>query len=88
MDILSKLGSDRKPIPPVIFLEHLRIPSVKGADPENPDRAVSPAKEVMFVAPAWTKPYLDYLIDQKLPEDEVLKRQIVRRAKSYTIIDG
>ena len=47
VDMLSKLCSDRKPIPPGIFLEHLRIPSVKGADEENPDMAVSPAKEVM-----------------------------------------
>ncbi|KAK1686158.1 hypothetical protein QYE76_047006 [Lolium multiflorum] len=56
-DMLSKLGSGRKPIPPGIFLEHLR-------------------------------PFLDYLIDQKLPEDEVLARQIIRRARSYTIVDG
>ncbi|XP_051225799.1 uncharacterized protein [Lolium perenne] len=87
-DMLSKLGSGRKPIPPRIFLEHLRIPSVKGANPENPDVAVSPAKEVMVITPAWTKPYLEYLIDQKLSKDEVLARQIIRRAKSYTIIDG
>ncbi|KAK1646679.1 hypothetical protein QYE76_064484 [Lolium multiflorum] len=37
-DMLSKLGSGRKPIPPGIFLENLRVPSVKGANPENPDR--------------------------------------------------
>lgn len=87
-DLLSKLRSSRKPVPPGIFLEHLRIPSVKGASLENPDMAVSPAKEVMVITPAWTKPYLDYLIDQKLLENEVLARQIMRRAKSYTIIDG
>jgi hypothetical protein len=62
--MLSKLGSGRKPIPPGIFLEHLRTPSVKGANLENPDVATSPAKEVMVITPAWTKPYLDYLIDQ------------------------
>ncbi|KAK1665080.1 hypothetical protein QYE76_053239 [Lolium multiflorum] len=87
-DMLSKLGSGRKPIPPGIFLEHLRVPSVKGANPENPDMAVSPAKEVMAVIPAWTQPFLDYLIDRKLPEDEVHARQIIRRARSYTIVDG
>ncbi|KAK1694335.1 hypothetical protein QYE76_011032 [Lolium multiflorum] len=76
-DMLSKLGSGRKPIPPGVFLEHLRVPSVKGANPENPDLAVSPAKEVMAVIPAWTQPFLDYLIDQKLPEDEVHARQII-----------
>ncbi|KAK1650994.1 hypothetical protein QYE76_068799 [Lolium multiflorum] len=87
-DMLSKLGSGRKQIPPGIFLEHLRIPSVKGANPENPEVAVSPAREVMAIIPAWTQPFLDYLIDQKLPEDEVLARQIVRRARTYTIVDG
>ncbi|KAK1610135.1 hypothetical protein QYE76_033808 [Lolium multiflorum] len=87
-DMLSKLGSGRKPIPPGIFLEHLRIPSVKGANPENPEVAVSPAREVLATIPAWTQPFLDYLIDQKLPEDEVLARQIIRRARSYTIVDG
>ncbi|KAK1679506.1 hypothetical protein QYE76_040354 [Lolium multiflorum] len=76
-DMLSKLGSARKPIPPGIFLEHLRIPSVKGANPENPEVVVSPAREVMAIIPAWTQLFLDYLIDQKLTEDEVLARQII-----------
>jgi hypothetical protein len=80
--MLSKLGSSRKPIPPGIFLDHLKTPSVKGANPENSDVAVSPEKEVMFITPAWTNPYLEYLIDQKLPEDEVLAPQIVSRARS------
>ncbi|KAK1699282.1 hypothetical protein QYE76_015979 [Lolium multiflorum] len=60
---------------------------VKGANPEN-QVAVSPAREVMTIIPAWTQPFLDYLIDQKLPKDEVLARQIIRRARSYTIVDG
>ena len=42
----------------------------------------------MVVVPEWTKPFLDFFIDQKLPEDEVHARQIVRRAKSYTVIYG
>ena len=43
---------------------------------------------VYLVKPDWTVPYLDFLIDQKLLDDEVLKRQIVRRAKAFTIIKG
>ena len=88
VDMLSKVGSSRKPIPPGIFLEHLRVPSVKGADLENPERASPPTKEVILVAPAWMTLYMDYLTDQKLPEDEVLRRQIIRRAKSYVVIEG
>src|SRR3954454_7940128 len=67
-DMLSKLGSGRKPIPPRIFLEHLRVASVKGANEDNPDMAVSPSMEVMIVTPLWTQPYLDSLLHQKLPE--------------------
>src|SRR4051812_24362568 len=87
-DMLSKLGSGRKPIPPGICLEHLRVASVKGANEDNPDMAVSPAKDVMIITPLWTKPYLDYLLHQKLPEDETLARQIARRSKSYVTLDN
>ncbi|XP_051212668.1 uncharacterized protein [Lolium perenne] len=87
-DTLSKLESGQKPIPPGIFLDHMRIPSVKGSNPENPDMAVSLAKEVMVITPTWTKTYLNYLIDQNLPENEALAWKIVRRAKSNTITDG
>src|SRR5215216_5449070 len=40
-DLLSKLGSGRKRIPPGVFLEHLREPSVTGEDIDNPDRVDS-----------------------------------------------
>src|SRR4051794_12765644 len=80
-DMLSKLGSGRKPIPPGIFLEHLRVESVIGADAENPDMAVSPAKDVMVITLLWTEPYLDYLLHEKLLEDKTLVRKIVRRSK-------
>jgi hypothetical protein len=38
--------------------------------------------------PPWAEPYLEYLTNKKLAEDKVQKRQIERRAKAYTIIDG
>ena len=60
-DLLSKLGSGRKRIPPGVFLEHLRTPSVKGADIDNPDRADSFINMVTKVPPAWTKPFMEYL---------------------------
>ena len=89
-DLLSRIGSGRKPIPPGVFLEHLRVPSVKGADSQNPDWVDSPVLAVFsaLVIPPWTEPYLAYLRNKTLPEDEVLKRQIIRRAHSYTEIDG
>jgi hypothetical protein len=87
-DTLSKLGSSRKAVPPGVFLEHLHVPSVKMVDPENPELASSPVMAVLPSNPPWSEPYLEYMTDKKLPEDEVQKRQIERRAKAYTIIDG
>ena len=87
-DLLSKLGSGHKPIPPGVFLEHLRTPTVKGADPENPEIVDSFVHTVTKVPPAWTKPFMEYLVHGTLPIDEVKSRQIVRRSKGYTIING
>jgi hypothetical protein len=87
-DTLSKLGSSHKAVPPGVFLEHLRVPSVKMVDPENPELASSPVMAVLPSNPPWAEPYLEYLTNKQLPEDEVQKRQIERRAKAYTIIDG
>jgi hypothetical protein len=87
-DTLSKLGSSRKAVPPGVFLEHLHVPSIKMVDPENIELASSPVMEVLPCNPPWVEPYLEYLTTKKLPEDKVQKRQIKRRAKTYTIIDG
>jgi hypothetical protein len=57
-------------------------------DPENTELASSPVMVVLPSNPPWAEPYLEYPTTKKLPEDEVQKRQIERRAKAYTIIDG
>jgi hypothetical protein len=57
-------------------------------DPENPELASSPVMAVLPSNPPWAEPYLEYLMNKKLPEDKVQKRQIERRAKAYTIIAG
>jgi hypothetical protein len=57
-------------------------------DPENPELASSPVMAVLPSNPPCAEPYLEYLTSKKLPKDEVQKRQIKRRAKAYTIIDG
>src|SRR4051812_17437431 len=68
-DLLSKLGSGRKGIPPGVFLEHLWPTSLKGADTKNPDRVDSFVHTVTNVPSAWTKPLMEYLIHRTLPID-------------------
>ena len=38
------------------------------------------------ITPIWAQPIFSFLKEGILPSDEVLARQIVRRAKAYTII--
>ena len=51
-DTLSKLGSSRKPVLPGIFLEHLYVPSIKGAYPAHPELVDSPVNTMKTVHPS------------------------------------
>jgi ribonuclease HI len=46
------------------------------------------AAAVMLIEAVWTKPYLAYLIRGELPEDPIHRRQVIRRSKAFTIING
>jgi hypothetical protein len=46
------------------------------------------AAAVMLIEAIWTKPYLAYLMRGELPEDPIHYRQIMRRSKAFTIING
>jgi ribonuclease HI len=90
VDALSRLASQRKPVPPNVFLDVLHNPSDKL--PTEEDLAI-PDLEVALVAvvhaiPDWTIPYLAYLSRGELPAEEIIARQIIRRSKSMTIING
>ena len=38
-------------------------------------------------APSWAQPILKFLVSKELPTDEILARQVQRRAAAYTIIN-
>jgi transposase InsO family protein len=44
--------------------------------------------KVMLVEAVWMKTYLAYLTRGKLPEDPIHRRQVMRRSKDFTIING
>jgi ribonuclease HI len=46
------------------------------------------AAAVMLIEAVWTKPYLAYLVRGKLPKDPIHRRQVMRRSKAFTIING
>src|SRR5664279_5165183 len=72
-DTLAKIGSKRQKVPKDVFLEHLHVPSIKGGDDDYLDASDKPSVVVLVVIPDWTQPYLAYLIDKELLEDEVLR---------------
>ena len=89
-DALSRLGSQRKPVPPNSFLDILHNPSVKL--PTEEDLAIIEPEAQLMAAlhaiPDWMVPYLAYMTWGELPKDETLARQITRRSKSMTIVNG
>ena len=73
---MSWLGSQRKPVPPNVFLDVLHNSLVKL--PSEEDLAI-PDPEAQLVAtlhaiPDCTLPYLAYMTRGELPEDETLAR--------------
>ena len=64
------MGSRRDKVPKDIFLEQLYKPSLKGGDGEDPN-SVKPVA-VLLITPDWTQPYINFLVNGEVPEDEVL----------------
>jgi hypothetical protein len=46
------------------------------------------AAAIMLIEAVWTKPYLAYLIRGELPKEPIHRRQVMRRSKAFTIING
>ena len=87
---LSWLGCQRNLVPHNTFLDVLYNPSIEL--PTEEDLAI-PDLEAQLVAalhaiPNWIDPYLAYMTQGELPEDETSARQITRRSKSMTIVNG
>ena len=75
-DALSWLGSQRKPVPPNVFLDILHNPSVKLPTEED---LVVPDPEAQLVEALhaildWTVLYLAYMTRGELPKDEYLAK--------------
>ena len=82
----------RKPsIKPSLESESIFIPTSAEAGSDLMDidfgsTSVNPG--TARAVPSWAQPFMDYLAEGKLPEDKWLARQVLRRAKGFTIING
>ena len=51
-------------------------------------RKTDSAHEVMAVIAPWTEPFLAYLLQKELPNNQADSHQIVRQSKAYKVYEG
>jgi hypothetical protein len=85
---LSELGSTRAQVPVRVFIHELHTSSIPESVPTTTDSAPSqPGQEVMMIDIDWRQPFIDYIREQKVPSDKNVVEQLVRRAKSYVLVE-
>jgi hypothetical protein len=92
-DVLSKLGSRRALIPAGVFVQDLHKPSIKLLDPKNPeppsnDQNSAPPHDVLMSEKEddWRKPFIDFILDQLIPDDKAERERITRRSANFFVI--
>jgi ribonuclease HI len=85
-NVLSKLGSRRALVPADVFVQDLRKPSIKILDPDNlelpqQDQTSAPPRDVLMSEKEddWRKPFIDFILDQLVPDDKTKQERITRR---------
>jgi hypothetical protein len=93
-DVLVKTASSRSPVPHGVFASDQHAPSVRTEGEKPPDEeepevmAVDQPPELNLEDPDWRFPILQWLVEGKLPPDQIEARRIARRAKAFILIDG
>jgi hypothetical protein len=92
-DVLSKLGSHRALVPAGMFVQDLRKPSIKLLDHDNPepppnDQSSAPPRDVLMSEKEddWRKPFIDFILNQLVPDDKAERERITRRSANYVVI--
>jgi hypothetical protein len=52
------------------------------------DAATGKTNELMMVEVTWMQPYLAYLRNKELPENQVEARRIIRRSKAFRVVNS
>jgi hypothetical protein len=91
--MLSKLHSRRALVPADVFVQDLRKPSIKLLDPDNPESSSNnqnsaPPRNVLMSEKEndWRKPFIDFIIDQLVPDDKAERERITQRSANYVLI--
>jgi hypothetical protein len=92
-NVLSKLGSRRALVPAGVFVQDLRKPSIKILDPDNlepppNDQSSASPRDVLMSEKEddWRKPFIDFILDQLVPDNKAERECITRRSANYVMI--
>jgi ribonuclease HI len=87
-DVLSKLGSTRAKVPVGVFVHEIHAPSIPEPAPTTTDPVPpQPGQEVIMIDVDWRQPLIDYIREQKVPSDKNIAEQLIRRAKTYVLVE-
>jgi ribonuclease HI len=92
-DVPSKLGSRQALVPAGVFVQDLHKRSIKLLNPDSPeppqhDQASAPPHNVLLSEKEddWRKPFIDFILDQLVPEEKAEHEHITRRSANYAMI--
>jgi ribonuclease HI len=92
-DVLFKLGSRRALVPIGLFVQDLRKPSIELLDRDNQeppphDQNSAPPRDVLMLEKEddWRKPFIDFILDQLVPNNETERECITQRSANYVMI--
>jgi hypothetical protein len=76
-----------------MYIQDLRKPSIKLLDPDNPelpqhDQTSAPPRDVLMSEKEddWRKPFIDFILEQLVPDDKAERERITRRSAKYVVI--
>ena len=87
-DVLSKLGSKRSIVPPGMFVQALRSPTVKMEEepPTKPDLVPAIGQEVLTLDIDWRSPIIDFIKNNKSYPKGKEHEKLARRTSNYVVI--
>jgi hypothetical protein len=92
-DVLSKLGCRRALVPVGVFVQDLRKPSIKLLVPDIPelrqhDQTSAPPRVMLMSEKEddWSKTFIDFILDQLVPDDKAERERIRRQSVNYVVI--
>jgi ribonuclease HI len=90
-DVLAKAASSRSPVPHGVSASDQHQPSVREEGEKPPEEpgpevmAIDEPPEVNLEDPDWRFPILEWLVEEKLPSDQIEAWCIARRAKAFVL---